>query len=112
MRDSLRGAMVSDGDIVTAADMPAALTAYDLVYGDGATQHFSVDGSTTYIVDGFETKGTWSVGGDGQFGSFWPPDYHASYGLHWFVDGDQIVGLRFVASSTQQYEGRYISVSQ
>jgi hypothetical protein len=45
-----------DGGLVLAKDMPEALTAAPLVFGDGATQTFSPDGTTTYVDHGGPTR--------------------------------------------------------
>jgi len=44
-----RSATPGNGELVAAADMPSALTAATLVFGDGATQVFTADGNTTYV---------------------------------------------------------------
>jgi len=98
----------TDGDLVPAADMAAALTAATLVFEDGATQVFTPDGQTTYVEHGRTTKGEWSVVKDGEFSSFWPPDYRASYTLRWIVEGASTVGLSFTDTiSGQRFRGRY-----
>jgi hypothetical protein len=38
---------VADGDLVRVKDMPDALTAATLAFGDGARQTFTTDGKTT-----------------------------------------------------------------
>jgi hypothetical protein len=100
----------SNGELVKAADMPAALTAATLVFHDGATQKFTADGRTTYVEQGRHTAGEWSVSGDGTFSSFWPPSYRATYALRWIVEEDSPVGLSFTdVGSGQRFDGRYRS---
>jgi hypothetical protein len=98
----------ADGDLVSAADMTAALTAATLQFHDGSTQMFTTDGRTTYVERGRATAGEWSVLGDGKFSSFWPPDYRATYTLRWIVDGFTTTGLSFTEDGRgQQFDGRY-----
>ena len=98
----------ADGDLVSAADVTAALTAATLQFGDGSTQTFTADGRTTYVEQGRATVGQWSVLGDGQFSSFWPPDYRATYTLRWIVDGSATVGVSFTEDARgQRFDGRY-----
>jgi hypothetical protein len=78
---------VADGGLVLAANMRAALTEATLVFGDGATQAFTADGTTTYVENSRPTRGEWSIVKDGEFSSFWPPAYRAAYTLRWIVDG-------------------------
>jgi hypothetical protein len=52
---------VADGDLVLAKDMPDALTAATLNFGDGATQAFTPNGLTTYVEHGRPTQGEWSI---------------------------------------------------
>ena len=88
--------------------MPGALTAATLVFGDGATQEFTPDGRTTYVEQGRQTVGEWSVVSDGTFSSFWPPDYRALYAVRWIVDDEARVGLSFTdARSGRSFDGRY-----
>jgi hypothetical protein len=99
---------VTNGELVKAADMPEALTAATLVFGDGATQVFTTDGRTTYVEQGRRTAGEWSVSGDGTFSSVWPPDYRATYALRWIVEADSPVGLSFTdVRSGERFDGRY-----
>ena len=65
------------------------------MFSDGATQVFEADGGTTYVESGRPDRGEWYVADDGRFGSFWPPNYRASYDLRWTVQDGAIVGLRF-----------------
>jgi hypothetical protein len=98
----------TNGELVRAADMPDALTAATLVFDDGATQKFTPDGRTTYVEQGRQTAGEWSVLSDGTFSSFWPPDYRATYALRWIVEDDSPVGLSFTdARSGRRFDGRY-----
>jgi hypothetical protein len=98
----------TDGGPVRAADMADALTAATLVYGDGATQTFTPDGRTTFVEHGRPTSGEWSVLADGAFSSFWPPDYRATYAVHWIVEDGSRVGLSFTDDrSGERFDGRY-----
>ena len=98
----------TNGELVRAADMPDALTAATLVFDDGAIQTFTSDGRTTYLEQGRQTTGEWSVLSDGTFSSFWPPDYRATYALRWIVEDNVPVGLRFTdVRSGQRFDGRY-----
>ncbi|MFG3310276.1 hypothetical protein [Streptomyces wuyuanensis] len=84
------------------------MTAGDLVYSDGATQTFYADGSTRYLEAGRESEGTWSIDENGDFRSFWPPSYRASYRLQWVVENGEVVGLRFSDLRTgARFDGRY-----
>jgi hypothetical protein len=106
--DSLDDVRVSDGDVVAAALITRALTAGEFLFSDGATQVFGADGGTTYVEGGRPTRGEWYVDGDGRFGSFWPPNYRASYDLQWIVEHGAIVGLRFTEHGRgSRFEGRY-----
>jgi len=108
MPESLEGLRVGNDDLVQADHMPAALTAGTLVFGDGATQVFTADGHTTYTDQGRPTQGDWWVLGDGEFASFWPPDYRASYALRWVVEDEAITGLTFIEKERgTRFEGRY-----
>ncbi len=99
---------VSDDDPVAPALIPRALTAGELVFGDGATQVFRADGETTYVEHGRTSRGQWYVDDDGHFGSFWPPAHRARYDLSWMVEDGVIVGLRFVEpGGNTRFEGRY-----
>ena len=99
-----------DGELVAAADMPSALTAATLVFGDGATQVFSTDGHTTFVEPGRTTTGEWSVVSDGKFASFWPPDYRATYTLRWIVEGSSPAGLSFIEDARgHRFDGYYRS---
>ena len=98
----------TNDELVRAADMADALTAATLVFDDGATQKFTPDGRTTYVEQGRQTAGEWSVLADGTFSSFWPPSYRATYALRWIVEDDSPVGLSFTdARSGQRFDGRY-----
>jgi hypothetical protein len=45
---------------------------------------------------------------DGEFSSFWPPDYHATYTLRWIVEDGAVTGLSFIqAGSGGHFDGRY-----
>jgi hypothetical protein len=98
----------TNGELVRTADMGDALTAATLVFDDGATQTFTSDGRTTYVEQGRQTVGEWSVVADGTFSSFWPPSYRATYVLRWIVEDNSPVGLSFTdARSGQRFDGRY-----
>lgn len=104
---------VANGDLVLAKDMPDALTAATLVFGDGARQTFTADGKTTYVDHGGSTQGEWSIVEDGAFSSFWPPDYRATYGLRWIVEDGAVSGLSFIqASRGDRFDGRYESIPE
>ena len=71
---------VVDGEPVAASLIPRAVTAGELLFDDGATQTFDVNGDTSYVeADGRPTQGKWYVDQDGRFCSFWPPTYRACY---------------------------------
>jgi hypothetical protein len=94
--------------------IPRAVTVGELLFDDGATQMFDVDGSTSYVeADGRPTQGKWYADEDGRFCSFWPPTYRARYGLLWIVEGDEIVGLSFAdLGRGTQFDGRYRTPAQ
>ena len=99
---------VANGDLVLAKDMPAALTAATLHFPDGATQVFTADGKTTYVEQGRSSQGEWSVMDDGEFSSFWPPSYRATYALRWIVEAGSVTGLSFIHEETSdRFDGRY-----
>jgi hypothetical protein len=99
---------VAGGDLVLAKDMPDALTAAALHFGDGATQVFTADGKTTYVEQGRSSQGEWSIIDDGEFSSFWPPSYRATYALRWIVEEGVVTGLSFIHEETaDRFDGRY-----
>jgi hypothetical protein len=99
---------VANGDLVLAKDMPDALTAATLVFGDGARQTFTADGKTIYVDHGRSTQGEWSIVEDGAFSSFWPPDYRAIYAVRWIVEDGAVSGLSFIqAGRGDRFNGRY-----
>jgi hypothetical protein len=99
---------VAHGDLVLAKDMKEALTAGTLIFDDGASQTFTSDGKTTYVEHAGATQGAWSIIQDGEFASFWPPDYHASYTLRWIVEDGAAAGLSFIqAGSGGYFDGFY-----
>jgi hypothetical protein len=100
---------VVDGEPVAASLIPRAVTADVLLFDDGATQTFDVNGDTTYVeADGRPTQGKWYVDEDGRFCSFWPPTYRACYDLLWIVESDEIVGLSFTEPGRgTRFDGRY-----
>jgi hypothetical protein len=99
---------VADGDLVQAKDMPDALTAAALRFQDGATQVFTADGKTTYVEQGRSSQGEWSIIDDGEFSSFWPPSYRATYALRWIVEEGTVTGLSFIHEETaDRFDGRY-----
>ncbi|WP_411093323.1 hypothetical protein [Streptomyces sp. 049-1] len=105
---NLEGVTAEDGVRVPAEQIPAAVTAGDFVYDDGATQSFDADGTTRYVERGRPTEGTWAVEEDGRFSSFWPPSYQAFYDVRWMTEDRKIVGLRFVdLRSGASFDGRY-----
>ena len=105
----LENVEVVDGEPVSASLIPQAVTAGELVFGDGATQTFDVNGNTRYVeADGRPTQGKWYVDESGRFCSFWPPSYRACYALLWLVEGDEIVGLSFTElGGDARFDGRY-----
>ncbi len=106
--DGINEVEVSDGDVVTPALLPRALTAGELVFSDGASQVFEAGGGTTYVEDGRPTRGEWYVDEDGRFGSYWPPSYRASYEVRWIVENGAVVGLRFTElGGASGFDGRY-----
>ena len=100
---------VVDGEPVAGSLIPRAVTAGELLFDDGATQTFDVNGDTSYVeADGRPTQGKWYVDEDGRFCSFWPPTYRACYNLLWIVEGDEIVGLSFTEPGRgTRFDGRY-----
>ena len=108
MTEKLQGIQAEDGGTVVAGDVAKAVTAGRLLYADGATQVFTIDGRTTYSERGRDSAGEWYVDEDGRFCSFWPPSYRACYALRWMVDDQRIVGLRFTGlTDGVTFEGRY-----
>ncbi|MEV0288040.1 MULTISPECIES: hypothetical protein [unclassified Kribbella] len=108
MNDMLQGIRADDDAAVAPADIPKAVTAGRLVYGDGASQVFTIDGRTTYSERSGDSAGEWYVDDHGRFCSYWPPSYRACYALRWMVEDARIVGLRFVGlGDGVTFEGRY-----
>jgi hypothetical protein len=108
MVNALKDIHASNGDPVAPGDIPVAVTAGRLLYGDGASQVFEPSGKTTYTEPGGESRGEWYVDDDGRFGSFWPPSYRASYDLRWIVEDGTIVGLSFLELGRgSRFDGRY-----
>jgi hypothetical protein len=108
MHDRFEHLEAANGDLVPAKDMAHALTAAALIFEDGARQTFTTDGKTTYVEHDVSTRGEWSVLGDGEFSSFWPPDYRASYILRWIVEDGMVTGLSFVhAWRGDRLDGHY-----
>jgi capsid portal protein len=102
---------VANGDLVLAKDMVDALTAATLVFEDGASQTFTADGKTTYVERTGSSQGEWSIVQDGEFSSFWPPDYRAAYTLRWIVEDGAVTGLSFIqAGRGDRFDGRYETV--
>jgi hypothetical protein len=106
MKNSLADLDVSDGDTVTAEQIPLAVTAGPILYEDGSTQTFDAGGATTYVENGRPTAGEWYVDADGRFCSYWPPSYRACYDLRWVVENGHITGLRFTDNASVSV-GRY-----
>jgi hypothetical protein len=99
---------VANGDLVLASLMAEALTAASLRFEDGAAQVFTPDGKTTYVEQGRSSQGEWSVIDDGEFSSFWPPSYRATYALRWLVEAGAVTGLSFIHEETgDRFCGRY-----
>jgi hypothetical protein len=108
MNDHPNPSALRDGDPVTPDRIPAALTAGQFVYEDGATQTFESTGTTVYVEQGRPTHGEWYVGDNGHFCSFWPPTYRACYELSWVIEDNRAVGLRFTGVEDQStFVGRY-----
>ena len=108
MIEALHGIDVADGAAVATELIPTALTAASLAFGDGATQVFKADATTTYVDQGRETRGGWSIDAQGRYCSFWPPSFRACYDLSWIVEGGEIVGLRFIDLNRGSHsDGRY-----
>jgi hypothetical protein len=103
------GPAVKNGDRIDAGDIAEALTRAPFTYTDGATQVFTRDGRTTYTENGSPTSGKWGVDDQGQFWSFWPPTYRATYDVFWITDADgDVVGIRFTELNRgATSEGRY-----
>ena len=106
MTNSQAHLQVSNGDLVTADQIPLAVTVGRFLYEDGSTQTFDIGGSTTYVEGDRPTIGRWYVEADGRFCSFWPPSYRACYELSWVVENDKITGLRFMDGASL-FVGRY-----
>ena len=106
---SLADVEADDGEAVASSLIARAVTASELVFDDGATQTFDVNGDTSYVeASGRHTRGKWHVDDDERFCSFWPPTYRACYGLHWIVEGAEIVGLSFTELGRgTRFDGRY-----
>jgi hypothetical protein len=102
---------VKNGDRIDAGDIGEALMRAPFTFTDGATQVFTRDGRTTYIGNASSTSGTWGVNDQGQFWSFWPPSYRATYDVFWITDTEgNVVGIRFSElNSGATFEGRYVS---
>jgi hypothetical protein len=99
---------VRNGDRIDAGDIAEALTRAPFAYADGATQVFTPDGRTTYSENGSPTLGEWGVNAQGEFWSFWPPTYRATYDVSWITDADEVVGIRFTDTNRgATSEGRY-----
>lgn len=106
MTSSLAEIDASDGDPVTAEQVPVAVTASPIRYEDGSTQIFDADGATTYVEGDRPTAGQWYVDANGRFCSYWPPSYRACYDLRWVVENGHITGLRFTDGASVSV-GRY-----
>jgi hypothetical protein len=45
---------------------------------------------------------------DGEFSSFWPPDYRATYVVRWIVEDGAVTGLSFTQSERgERFDGLY-----
>jgi hypothetical protein len=104
---------VVDGEPVAASLIARAVTAAELLFDDGGTQTFHVNGDTNYVeADGRPTQGKWYVDENGRFCSFWPPTYRACYRLLWIAEGDEIVGLSFTELGRgTRFDGRYTTLA-
>lgn len=104
------GSGLHNGAPIDAADIADALTRAPFTYADGATQVFTPDGRTTYTEIGGPTYGQWGVEPSGEFWSFWPPSYRATYDVYWIVEAGEAVGVRFtVRDRGTTSDGRYAS---
>ena len=103
MIQALENLAVADGDPVRTEHIATALTAARFAYDDGATQTFEPGGGTTYVEHERRSHGEWYVDSEGRFCSFWPPRDRACYDLHWIVENDTVVGLRFTERPADQY---------
>jgi len=105
------GSAVKNNERIAAAHVAEALTRAPFTYTDGATQVFTPDGRTTYTENGRPSSGEWGVGDQGQFWSFWPPTYRATYEVFWITDTHgEVVGIRFTELDRREtFEGRYTS---
>jgi hypothetical protein len=64
--------------------------------------------ATTYVEHERRSHGEWYVDSEGRFCSFWPPRDRACYDLHWIVENDTVVGLRFTERARGSvFVGRY-----
>jgi hypothetical protein len=106
MTNSLDDLHASDGETVTAEQIPRAVTAGPILYEDGSTQTFDPAGATIYVENGRPTAGEWYLDAEGRFCSFWPPSYRACYELQWVVEDGHITGLRFTDGGSVSV-GRY-----
>lgn len=88
---------IQDGDRIAVGDIAAAVTKAPLTYADEAAQVFVPGGITTYTEKGNHTHGKWGVNDQGEFWSFWPPTYSATYDVRWIVNADgEVAGVRFI----------------
>ncbi|MDQ0923826.1 hypothetical protein QF038_002334 [Pseudarthrobacter sp. W1I19] len=101
---------VRNGDRIDAGEIADAVTRAPLAYSGEATQVFTPGGITTYTENGNRTYGKWGVNDQGQFWSFWPPTYCATYDVCWIVDAkDEVIGVRFIdVPGGAVSEGRYL----
>jgi hypothetical protein len=108
MIQALGNLTVADRDPVRTEHIATAVTAGNFIYDDGSTQTFEPGGDTTYVEREQRSRGKWYVDREGRFCSFWPPSYRACYDLHWIVENDRAVGLRFTELGRGSvFVGRY-----
>jgi len=104
------GSTVKNGDRIDAGDIAEALTRAPITYTDGSHQVFTSDGRTIYHENGHPTSGTWGIDDQGQFWSFWPPSYRATYHVFWITNADEedVVGIRFIELNRgATFDGHY-----
>jgi hypothetical protein len=97
-------ALAGDGwTRLTGPEVAQALSARSVIYEDGSSQDFRVDGGTTYTKDS-PTLGHWRVQGE-DYCSVWPPsDRWVCYGVDRSADG---LDIRFVAADGGATTARY-----
>lgn len=92
------------GDPLGFAQRSVEIDVFDLGSPQGDHTAPTALGRQTHVENGRPTLGY--VDAEGQFCSFWPPDYRACYELRWLVEDERIAGLRFRRGSYSAV-GRY-----